>query len=122
MFAILFEALLISGGKKKPININNFAGLSRKWVGVKLFMCFPFFPGEKGKHINKFPGNLRKRPGQSGTIPGQSRSNFVYVFSCLLVFSRPYSRRKSITLLVGGGGVKGHEICEQTFCEQIGVS
>ena len=21
-----------------------------------------------------------------------------------------------------GGGVKGHEDCEQTFCEQIGVS
>ena len=39
------------------------------------------------------PGNLRKRPGESrespGIIPGQSRENFVYVFSCLLVFSSP---------------------------------
>ena len=74
-----------SRGPKKPININNFAGLSRKWVGVKLFMCFP-----------KSPGNLRKRPGQSrdspGIIPGQSRENFVYVFPCLLVFSWPEIR------------------------------
>ena len=36
----------IRGGRKKPININNFAGLSREWVGVKLFMCFPFFFGK----------------------------------------------------------------------------
>ena len=28
-------------GKKKHININKFAGLSRDWVGAKnLFMCF----------------------------------------------------------------------------------
>ena len=35
-------------GREKPININNFAGLSRKWVGVKLFMCFPFSFVKKG--------------------------------------------------------------------------
>ena len=30
--------------KKKLININKFAGLSRDWVGAKnLFMCFCFF-------------------------------------------------------------------------------
>ena len=77
-------------GVKKKININNFAGLSRKWVGVKLFMCFPFFLGKKRNTETKFPGNLRKRPGESrdspGIVPGQSRKNFIYVFSCLLVF------------------------------------
>ena len=72
-------------GAKKPININNFAGLSRKWVGVKLFMRFPF-PGEKRKHINKIP---RKSEEKAGTVPGQSGENCVFVFSCLLVFSRP---------------------------------
>ena len=31
----------LSQGKKKHININKFAGLSRDWVGAKnLFMCF----------------------------------------------------------------------------------
>ena len=38
-------------GKKKHININKFAGLSRDWVGAKiLFMCFflgSFLMGEK---------------------------------------------------------------------------
>ena len=27
-----------------------------------------------------------------------------------------------MTLLVGSGGFKGHKNCEQTFCEQTGVS
>ena len=31
-------------------------------------------------------------------------------------------KRKSITLLVRRGGVKGHQNCEQAFCEQTGVS
>ena len=39
-------------GKKKHININKFAGLSRDWVGAKnVFMCFflfgSFLMGEK---------------------------------------------------------------------------
>ena len=59
-------------GRKKPININNFAGLSRKWVGVKLFMCFPFFLGKKGNTINKIP---RKSQEKAGRVPGQSRDN-----------------------------------------------
>ena len=41
------NGLTIVGGSKKPMNMNNFAGLSRKWVGVKLFMCFPFL-GKQG--------------------------------------------------------------------------
>ena len=51
--------------RKKHININECAGLSRDWVGVKkLFMCFfgSFLMGEK-KHINKIP------PQNPGTIP-----------------------------------------------------
>ena len=57
-----------AAGEKKPININNIAGLSRKWVGVKLFMCFPvFFEGKKGKHINKIP---RKSQEKAGRVPG----------------------------------------------------
>ena len=59
-------------GRKKPININNFTGLSRKWVGVKLFICVSPFPGEKGKHINKIP---RKSQEKAGRVPGQSRDN-----------------------------------------------
>ena len=61
-----FSAPLVRGAKK-PININNFAGLSRKWVGVKLFMCFPFLR-EKAKQINKIP---RKFQEKAGTVPGQ---------------------------------------------------
>ena len=69
-------------GKKKHININKFAGLSRDWAGAKiLFMCFffgSFLMGEK-KHINKIPPK----------IPGQSRENFVYVFFLYVFFSLP---------------------------------
>ena len=69
-------------GQQKPININDFGGLSQKWVGVKLFMCFPF-SWEKRERINKI---LRESQEKAGTVPGQSRENFVYVFSCLLFF------------------------------------
>ena len=56
---------------KKPININNFSGLSREWLGVKFVYVLPF-PGEKGKHINKIP---RKSQENSGTVPEQSWDN-----------------------------------------------
>ena len=74
--------IFIYQGKKKHININKFAGLSRDWVGAKkLFMCFfrviPY--GGGGKRINKIPPK----------IPGQSRENFVYVFCSLCVFFAP---------------------------------
>ena len=73
------------GCRKKPININNnFAGLFRKWVGVKLLMCFPFC---WGKNKIKFPGNLRKRPGQfrdnPGTIPCLCVFLFIVLFPAL---------------------------------------
>ena len=70
-------------GNKKPININNFTGLSRKWMGDKLFMCF-VFPGDIGKHINKI---LRKSQEKAGTVPGQSRDNPVNImFMSFLVY------------------------------------
>ena len=57
------------------------------------------FPLSSGKRETKFPGNLRKRPGQSrdspGIILGQSRENFVYAFSCLLVFFPGPNMRES---------------------------
>ena len=82
-------------GRKKPININNFVGLSRKWVGVtfEIVYVFPFFLGKKVKHINKIPRKSQEKPGESrespGITPGQTREIFVYVFSCLLVFFFP---------------------------------
>ena len=64
--------------RKKHININKFAGLSRDWGGAKkLFMCFfRVIPYGGEKHINKIPPK----------IPGQSREKFVYVFFSLCVF------------------------------------
>ena len=76
-------------GRKKPININNFAGLSRRWVGVKLFMCFPFSWGKRETHKQNSQEISGKGRDSPGIIPGQSRENFVYVFSCLLVFPGP---------------------------------
>ena len=57
-------------GRKKPININNLAGLSRKWVGVKLFMCFPFSLGKRETHkqnSQEISGKGRESPG---IVPG----------------------------------------------------
>ena len=57
-------------GRKTPININNFAGLSRKWVGVKLFMCFPFFWGERETHKQTYQEISGKGRESPGTVPG----------------------------------------------------
>ena len=69
----------LNQGKKKHININNFAGLSRDWVGAKnLFMCFFFraipYGGEKTHKQNS--------PQNPGTIPGKFclRGFVLYVF------------------------------------------
>ena len=48
------------------MNINNFSGLSQKWVGVKFVYVLSFL-GENGKHINKIP---RKCQENAGTVPG----------------------------------------------------
>ena len=42
-------------------------------------LCVAFLLGKKRTHRNKFPGNLRK-------MPGQSRETFVYVFPCFFFF------------------------------------
>ena len=67
-------------GKKKHININKCAGLSRDWVGGKImFVCFlrSFLVGENKQHINKIHPK----------IPGQSREMFVNVYVCFLFFA-----------------------------------
>ena len=61
---------VISGMEKKPININNFAGLSRKWVGVKLFMCFPFSWGKRETHKQNSQEISGKGRDSPGTVPG----------------------------------------------------
>ena len=55
----------LNQGKKKHININKFAGLSRDWVGAKiLFMCFfRVIPYGGEKHIKQ------NSPQNPGTIP-----------------------------------------------------
>ena len=82
-FRCIFAVFPVFQGKKKHININKLAGLSRDWVGAKiLFMCFLGHSlwGRKN-HINKFPPK----------IPGQSREIFIYMFF-LYVFFGPKSR------------------------------
>ena len=63
-----------SQGKKKHININKFAGLSRDWVGAKiLFMCFFRVIPYGGEKTHK-----QNSPQNPGTIPWKF---------CLRVFS-----------------------------------
>ena len=67
--------------RKKHMNINSFAGLSRDWVGGKIFfMCFWVIPYGGEKHINKIPTR----------IPGQSCENSVYEFFSSFVFRPQY--------------------------------
>ena len=61
----------MSRGRKRPVKLNNFSGMSEKWVGVKFVYVLPFL-GQKGKHINK---NSRKSQENAGTVPGQSWDN-----------------------------------------------
>ena len=103
------------GQNQKPININNFSGLSREWVGSNLFMCGSF-PGQKGNTQTKFPGNSGKRLGQSrdnsGIIPGESRETIVYVFLLFIVFFFPalnctirgQNHYILFSFVLGGGG------------------
>ena len=50
-------------------------------------LCVSLIPGEKRKHKNKIPSKSPQK--KAGTVPGQSRETFVYVFSCLLFFPGP---------------------------------
>ena len=51
------------GGQKKPININNFSGLSQEWVGVNFVYVLPFFlAAKKGtykEYSQKISGKCR---------------------------------------------------------------
>ena len=91
VFAKGWELLL--GHGEKPININNFSGLSRVWVGVKFVSVLPFSWAKRETHKQnpqEIAGKCRDSLGDNpGIILGQSRENFVYVFSCLLVFPAP---------------------------------
>ena len=98
------------------------AGALRSCLGVEISICqgrktnkHKQFPGnecpgvgggsnlslwEKGKHINKIPRKSQEKvTGDSpGTIPGQSRENFAYVFPCLLVFFRALGPRSCLSV------------------------
>ena len=57
----------------EPININNFSGLSREWMGVKSVNVLLFFSWEDGNtQKNKIP---RKSQENAWTVPGLSGDN-----------------------------------------------
>ena len=73
-------------GENKPININKFTGLFRKWVGVRLFMCFPFSPGKRETHkqnSQEILGKGRESPGTVRDNPGTIRWKF---YLCVFLF------------------------------------
>ena len=72
---------LLNQGKKKHVNINKFAGLSRDWVGPKiLFMCFFRVIPYGGEKTQK-----QKSPKTPGTTPGKFCLR-VFLFMCFFVF------------------------------------
>ena len=85
----LFNCLSFPRERKKHMNINKFAGLSRVWVGGKnLFMCFFWVTPYGGeKHINKI---------SPPKIPGQSREMFICGFCLYVFFSLPGSPSLSL--------------------------
>ena len=65
--------------RKKHININKLAGLSRDWVGAKnLFMCFVFF--------GSFPMAEKDTQEKFSKNPGTIPCKFVYVFFFFMCF------------------------------------
>ena len=74
-----------SGEKKKTNKHKQLRGIVPEMGGGQIVCVFPLFLRKRGNTQTKFPGNLRKRPGESqdspGKIPGQSRENLVYVSS-----------------------------------------
>ena len=68
-------------------------GIVPEMGGGQIVYVFPFFLGEKGKHINKIP---RKSQEKAGRVPGQSRDNpgtipgkFCLCVFLFIGFSRP---------------------------------
>ena len=98
--------------RKKHININKFAGLSRDWAGAKiLFMCVcvcVFFSGHSlwgRKRISKVPPKN----------PGQSRENFVYGFSLYVFFRSQIFAGEVFLLTVGAFLLTVELLCLQSL-------
>ena len=74
-------------GEKRPININNFSGLSRERVGVKMVNALSF-PGGDRKHINKVLWRSREMPGTAPNlwiIPDNRVQMFICVCARFLI-------------------------------------
>ena len=85
-------AIPITQGKKKHINTNKCAGLSRDWVGDKnVLMCFV--------RVIPYGGEKAHKQNPPKKIPGKSRQKFVYVLFSLCVFSRFQSLRFQLGFL-----------------------
>ena len=69
-------------GGEKTNKHKQLRGIVPEMGGGQIVYVLPFLMGKR-EQINKIP---RKRPGEfrdsPGIIPGQSRENFAYVFSC----------------------------------------
>ena len=89
-FVLFFLFLgLLSGGKQTNKH-KQLRGIVPEMGGGQIVYVFPFFPGKRETHkqnVQEISGKGRDSPR---IIPGQSREILVYVFSCLLVFSRPH--------------------------------
>ena len=58
-------------GRGKPINMNNFSGLSPEWVGVNFVYVLPFSWGKRETHkqnSQEIPGKGRDSPRDSPGI------------------------------------------------------
>ena len=72
-FLLEAEVLVLSNQGRKKINKHKqLRGIVPEMGGGQIVYVFPFFPMEKGKHINKIP---RKSQEKAGRVPGQSRDN-----------------------------------------------
>ena len=77
---------------KKPINKNNFSGLSQEWVGVKFVYVFPFSCAKRETHKQiprKSQENYVTVLGQSLDSPGTIPGNICLCVSLLIGFFRP---------------------------------
>ena len=85
----VFRKLFFSQGKKKHININKFAGLSRDWVGCQKFVYVFFrvipYGGEK-THKQNSPQNPRDNP-----VKILCKCFVLYVFFFRSLFSPGYN-------------------------------
>ena len=71
-----------SGGKENNKH-KQLGGIVLEMGGGQIvYMCFPFSLGKKETHKQ----NSQEISGKAGTVPGQSRENFVYVFFLFIDF------------------------------------